>query len=250
MAPTKSVLDRKAETKLPLFYSRPVPISPENFGGKSLALSANRGFARKTNLVPLNASEFALAQRHYPIVFSLEEPHFPMAIVGVRTDENLFVGAEGRWWPDTYVPAYVRRYPFILMGKPGGKQFLLCADMDSEYVVDGGANPFFKDGKPVAAVDKAASFCRAFQADADKTQAFCAALAEQKLLEAKTAELAHPSARKIRLGPFRMVDERKFAELPGKMLTDWHTRRWLRLVHAHLFSLANWPDLAARLSMH
>ena len=246
-ATTKSNSGVKAPAKPPLFYNRPVPISPETFKGKSLVPSPSREFARKTNLVPLNATEFPLAQRHYPIVFSLEGGQFPIAIVGVRNDDNLFVGADGRWQADAYVPAYVRRYPFILMGKTDGKQFALCADMESEYVVDNDENPFYRDGKPVEAVNKAASFCRAFQAEANKTNEFCAALAEQKLLQAKAAEFAHPGGRKIKLGPFRMVDEKKFAELPGKVVADWHGRGWLRFVHAHLFSLANWQNLANRL---
>jgi hypothetical protein len=249
-APTTPHSGQKKQAKQPLFYGRPVAISPEAFRGKSLAMSANRAFARKTNLVPLNAGEFALAQRHYPIVFAVEPPHFAMAIVGVRNDENLFVGADGHWEADAYVPAYIRRYPFILMGKPGDKEFLLCADVDSAYVVDGNDNPFFKDGNPSEAVKKAVAFCRTFQGDAEKTQAFCAALAEQELLQARAAELALPGGRKVRLGPFRMVDEKKLAELPAKVVTEWHARGWLRLVHAHLFSLANWTNLATHFSVH
>ena len=249
-APTKPPAARQTPSSNPLFYRRPVPISPETFKGKSFAHSARCEFARRTNIVPLNVAEFASAQRYYPIVFGREEEQFPMAIVGVRDDENLFVGTDGRWRAGAYVPAYVRRYPFVLMRRPGEKNYLLCADMDSEFLVDDEVSPLFKNGKPTEVVKKAASICQAFETEADKTKEFCAALAEQNLLQAKSAVLAHESGRKIRLGPFRMVDERKFAELPGKIVTDWHGRGWLRLVHAHLFSLANWASLAARLSLH
>ena len=173
-----------------------------------------------------------------------------LVIVGARDDDNLFIDADGHWRASVYVPAYVRRYPFILMRRPGDARHVLCADMESEYVIDDQVSPFFRDGKPTDVVKKAASICQAFESEADKTRKFCAALAEQKLLQVKTAVLAHSSGRKVKLGPFRVVDEKKFADLPGKAVTDWHARGWLRLVHAHMFSLANWAGLAARLSLN
>jgi hypothetical protein len=246
-ATTKATPTPQSDAGPPLFYSRPVPISPETFKGKSFVPTANREFARKTNLVPLNVTEFALAQHHYPIVFSHAGGHFPMAILGIRTDQNLFVGADGRWEANVYVPAYVRRYPFILMGKKKDKQFALCADVGSAFVTEGDASPFFRDGKPVEAVNKAAQFCRAFQAEADKTVAFSELLAEQKLLREKAVELEHPSGRKFKLGPFRIVDEKKLKELPAKIVADWNTRGLLAPIYAHLFSLANWSSLANRM---
>jgi hypothetical protein len=231
----------------PLFYGRPIPIAPESFRGKSLALAANFAFARNANAIPLNAAEFPLAQRHYPIAFARDGQHLPCALVGLRKDENLFVGADGRWRGETYVPAYVRRYPFILMRKPDATQFLLGADIESAFVVEGSANPFFKDGKPVEAVNKAANFCRAFQAEAERTGVFCAALTERDLFQSRVVELGHPSGRKIKLGQFNVVDEKKVAALPDATVTDWHRRGWLALVHAHWFSLANLQTLASRL---
>src|SRR3546814_17461453 len=40
----------------------------------------------------------------------------------LRQNENLFVDASGQWAPDTYIPAFVRRYLFVLAEKPAAKE--------------------------------------------------------------------------------------------------------------------------------
>jgi hypothetical protein len=231
---------------LPLFYSKPAPLSPETFKGKSLSRAAKLNFARKTNSVPLNAAEFAPAQRFYPIVFTLEESPFPLAILGIRTDANLFVETDGRWRSDAYVPAYVRRYPFVLINGPGEKQFTLAADAASDLIVKGSSNPFFKDEKPTDVVNSALRFCTAFQSEFEKTRQFCSALAEQGIFEAKNAEITLPNGKKAVLGPFKIIDRAKFAALPDHIIADWHKRDWAGYVHSHFLSLANWAHLAKR----
>ena len=55
-----------------------------------------------------------MAAAYYPIVFSDESVPIA-AVVGLRNDSNLFVDSQGQWLADESLPAYVRRYPFILM---------------------------------------------------------------------------------------------------------------------------------------
>jgi len=234
------------EPRKPVFYDRPELLTPAQFAGRSLAPSASLRFARATNSVPLNGIEFGLAQRHYPIVFSEEAEPFPMAILGLRNDENLFVGAEGRWLDGAYVPAYVRRYPFIFMTGADQSQFALCIDAASDFVVTGDANPFFRDGKPAEASQNALAFCTAFQAEFEKTKAFARALAQHKVFDTKSADVALPSGQKLMFGTFKVIDEAKVAALPHAVTADWLKRGWLLWIHAHLLSFANWPQLANR----
>lgn len=232
---------------LPVFYRRPELLSADRHARKSLAAKLDHRFAQEANAVPLNGVELEFAQRHYPIVFSDEATPFPMAILGLRTADNLFVGASGAWQEGVYVPAYVRRYPFIFMTGPDQKQFALCIDTASAFVVDGDANPFFRDGQPTELTKSALAFCASFQAEYEKTRAFAAALAEHKLLESRSASIDLGSGRKAVFGPFRTIDAAKLAALPNAVIADWLRSGWLGWIYAHLMSAANWSALANRM---
>lgn len=232
-----------APAALPLFYKRPELLSPDRHGGKSLARSINFRFARATNSVPLNAVEFVLAQRHYPIVFTPANPPLPVAILGLRDEQNLFVNAEGGWKPGHYIPAYIRRYPFVFTTNTGEQSFALCVDAASEFIVEGADNPLFADGKPTQTTNNALNFCAAFQAEFNKTRDFCAALEEQKLLDVKTADVNLPGGQKLVFGNFRVVSEARFQALPEAVVLDWHKRGWVGLVYAHLLSFGSWAHL-------
>lgn len=232
---------------LPVFYQRPELLTAERHAQKSLAATLDHRFARNANAVPLNGVELELAQRHYPIVFSEEAAPFPMAILGLRTAENLFLGAAGTWQEGIYVPAYVRRYPFVFMTGPDQKQFALCIDAASGFVVDGDGNPFFREGQPTALTKNALAFCASFQAEYEKTRAFAAALAERGLLESRTASIELGDGRKVAFGPFRAIDVAKLGALPNAVIADWLRSGWLGWIYAHLMSAANWAALANRM---
>lgn len=235
------------QAPLPVFYRKPELLSSDRHAGKSLAAGTDHRFAKDANAVPLNGVELELAQRHYPIVFSDEATPFPMAILGLRTAENLFLGPSGTWQQGVYVPAYVRRYPFIFMSGPDQKQFALCIDSASGFVVDGDANPFFRDGQPTDLTKNALGFCASFQAEYEKTRAFAAALTEHKLLESRTASIDMGDGQKVVFGPFRALDGAKLAALPNAVIAEWLRSGWLGWIYAHLMSAANWAALANRL---
>ena len=235
-----------APTGLPIFYSRPELLTPEAHGAYSLSHKPNYGFSRRVNSVPINAVELALVQRYYPIVFSNEPVPYPLALLGLKNDDNLFVDAGGVWAPDTYIPAYVRRYPFIFVQQPGEAKFALGIDAAAPQLVRGAENPLFKDGVPAELANNALKFCHAFQLEHEQTKVFTAALKDEGLFVSRNADLQSPSGAKLRFGPINVIDEDKFAALPAAKLENWQRRGWLGFVYAHLFSFANWSSLLAR----
>ena len=106
-------------TALPIFYRRPRPIDAVLDSGRSLQPISDFRFARVTNSVLLGAAEFPRAMRSYPIVFTSREPRVAVAVLGLEGDENLFVDEDGKWRQGDYIPAYVRRCPFIFLEQPG-----------------------------------------------------------------------------------------------------------------------------------
>src|ERR1700733_11706816 len=100
---------------LPLFYHQVRMLNSMRDQDLCLMPPSDYYFAAGTNSIPLVAEEFFAAQAHYPIVFAGAENPTPVAIVGLRNDENLFVDADGTWRADAYLPLYVRRHPFIFI---------------------------------------------------------------------------------------------------------------------------------------
>ena len=94
---------------MPLFYKDPRPVDPVRHGPLSLLPENDFGFARGTNAVPLNLTEFSVAARHFPIVFVRDPIPLALAVLGMRRDENVYVDDKGRWRSGCYIPAYVRR---------------------------------------------------------------------------------------------------------------------------------------------
>jgi len=234
---------------LPLFYEKPEPLMADRHQALRLVAKPDFRFAAKTNSSPIMASEFLAAGRHYPIVFA-GEPLMPMAVLGFER-VNLFVDEKGLWQDGrTYIPAYVRRYPFTFIA--GQDVFILGIDMACERLVSGPADdkasqPLFADGKPTGLMEEALRFCGALQADHVATRAFVAALEEQELLTDYHARAQLPGGRNFDLRGFRVVDSRRFQKIGDNVLADWHKRGWLALVYAHLASQACWQDLLDRM---
>lgn len=236
--------DRSSLPALPVLYRRPQPLDPGRHGAMSLKRMTSFSFARETNSVPLNGIEFPFAMRHYPIVFTAGDQPSPVAVLGVRTDKNLFVSEWGAWTDGLYIPAYIRRYPFIFMEEGGGDRLVLCIDEASELLTNDTKRPLFADDKPTDVVTHALDFCTEFQAQHAATAEFARALVAHDLLVPNRADISLVSGEKLSLGGFRVVDEARFHALPDDVFLDWRKRGWLHLVYCHLMSSINWGRLA------
>jgi len=228
----------------PLFYSRPVPLQSDTHADLRI-LPGKLDFAARSNAIPLVVGEFALALHHYPILFA-GPAAVPMAALGI-TEDNLFV-TDGLWDENSYIPAYVRRHPFIFIDTDGGQNFVLGIDEDSPRVVKGGeeGNPLFADGKATEMVQQALEFCGRFTGEHEHTLAFSKALVEQDLLVTRNANVRLPSGRELTLQGFSVVDVDKFQKLPDAVVLEWHRNGWLALVHQHLMSLSGFSELTRR----
>lgn len=233
-----------AKRPLPLFYLDPRPLNATAHGQVRLK-DGDQGFAARTNAAPLTVVEFASAARHYPVVFTEGETPFPAAILGLGPD-NRFV-ADGRWAEGVYVPAYVRRYPFVFI-EAGGDNLMLGVDVASDRVIDGGQEgaALFDGDKPSALTEGAMAFCREFHVQHLQTRAFVAALIEHDLLVGRQADAKPAGGQPLTLGGFQVVDQARFTALPDTVVLDWHRKGWLALVHFHLASLERFVDLLAR----
>lgn len=229
---------------LPLFYKNPVPLDAARHQSLSLKKNFGLGFTKNINAVPINLIEMPQICHTYPIAFSPDASATPVAILGLRDNENLYLSPKDEWMADAYIPAYIRRYPFIFSEVPGSDQLTLCIDFDDSTTEDGGEQRFFEaDGKPSALSQNALEFCKSYHSAAKQTMEFSKALHDADLLVTRQAEISTPAGRKINFSGFRIVDEKKLAEMDDATFMAWRKKGWLPFIYAHLFSGAQWQRL-------
>jgi hypothetical protein len=233
-----------ANSEMPLFYKNPQPLEPSRYPKAGLSPKANYAFSRITNAVAITASEFSSAAFNYPIVFSITAPVVPFAVVGIRDNENLFVSADGRWREDAYIPAYVRRYPFIFSEVPNTDRLVLCVDEDSEQYEADSTQPFFIDGKPSENLQRALKFSELFHSQLDETRRFSAWLEENGMLEEKMARAEMANGQSYTMRGFRLINPEKINTLTDVQILELHKKGWLALLYFHLQSLQHWPALS------
>ena len=232
-----------------LIYETAVPVSSGRHGKASVEAGKGYGFARKINSVPLTAVEFPLAAAEYAIVFAQGgDDVVPVVILGARAGENLYV-KEDDTWGARYIPAFVRRYPFVFAAKEDGQSFTLCVDEAFQGLnFQGRGVPLFDaEGKQTAYVDNVLRFLKEYTAQFARTQAFCKKLAELKLLEPMQAQFTLASGQKMSLTGFHAVDRKRLKALPAETLAQLAATDELELIYLHLQSLRNFVSVKDKL---
>lgn len=232
--------------QMPVLYKDPRPLDVQTFGGYGLKSNFSASFAR-SNTVPLVVGEFQLAQMFFPIIFVGEDP-MPVCVLGFETAQNLFLNDNSQWVDDSYVPAYVRRYPFILADVPGDERKFLCAEFGAGSITNKNPDrPFFNaEGKVTEVVEQALEFCRRFQEDVVLTQAFCAELKNNGLLKPSELRFTLPDGTQQSLGTFTSIDAAAVDALPDSVFLDFRKRGLLPLIYMQQTSLQNWGRLHTR----
>lgn len=233
-----------AAGQLPLFYHSLSMVDSTQHGGKSLKPRIGYGFARGTHAVLLNGSEFETAARHYPIVFAPAPQSAALAVLGVRPNTNLFVDAKDDWRTGSYLPAYVRRYPFVFYESEDHQRYTLCIDEASSTLEDNGTRPLFADGKPTELTQNALQFCATFQREHLATRDFVTDLDERGLLVPNEAAITLMSGEKLTVTGFHVIDLDRFAAMPDSAILEWRRKGWLGWAYAHFVSQGSWSALA------
>lgn len=232
-----------------LFYRTAVPVHSQRHRDLSVRTGSDYSFARGANSAPINASEFSEVAAEYPIVFAGETDNFfPAAILGTRDAENLFVDDTGKW-KATYIPAFVRRYPFVFSLDESGQRFTLLIDEEFEGAnkENRGERLFDADGEQTQYLGNVLRFLQEYQSRFARTQAFGRRLAEHDLLTPMQAEFATGDGSKSRLSGFRVVDREKLKSLAPDVLAEMCSNDELECIYLHLASLRHFRTMLERL---
>jgi hypothetical protein len=235
-------------TRQLMIYENAVPISAEEHRNISVRQGVSFDFAVALNSVPLVVAEFEKASAEYPIIFAGDgEAITPALLVGLRSDENLCVAANGTWDGD-YVPAFLRRYPFVFSGGGETDQFTLCIDTAFEGVNEDGKGErlFDSEGNRTQYLNTMLQFASDYQTQHAVTRAFTDRLCALDLLEPATATASLPDGTRLSLGGFRRVSADRLAALGDDDVMDLFRTGMLAVIYAHLASMLRLPGLLAR----
>jgi len=226
---------------LPLLYNAIEPLSATQHQNQKVRPVDRLPQVGQTHAIPVTVDEFALVQRHYPIVFSIGDNPVPLALMGLNEGINVYFDDEGKPLDDAYVPAYIRRYPFLLARlKPDTDEMSLCFDPSCDVLgefEDGQA--LFAGGEPSEHTKGLLQFCEQFEQAGARTQAFIEEITKEGLLmegEVAIQQNDKPDQPYVYRG-FRMINQEKLRELDSDTIKQWHEIGLLPLIYAHLFSL-------------
>jgi len=232
----------------PQFYKNIVALNERKHRGLRVRSTRSYGFAGDTNAVVVAAAEFPFAALEYPIVFlDVAGRVTPVAVLGLEPGQNLFVGEEGGW-DARYVPAYVRRYPFMLVrGSSNPEEMTVCIDDASERLNDNEGDRLFGDeGEPTAYLDQVLAFLKDYDRQARVTEGLCERLAASTLLEPMQANLNLPEGAPRSVGGFLAVNRDALSALGPDQIYALLEKGELELIYSHLLSLGNFGALADR----
>lgn len=239
----------------PPLYRQVVALCGDQHRNLGVSATARLDFASQATTIPLGVSEFFAAARHFPIVFSLSGFVAPLVVTGLRANENLFVDSNGGWAAGIYIPAWLRRYPFLLTGSDGAPAIgldaaVLSVDMACDRFSDSDPNRqrLFDDaGEPAALTREIAAFCQQGVEEEARTRAFVKDLYDAGLLTPASRQVHLPGGAVRTVEGFHSIDPQRFRELPDATVTRWFRSGWLDAASSQITSQQNWADLGDRL---
>ena len=232
-----------------LYYEKPVLLNRDKHRHRRVLPSTSYAFAQKANSLYLAGVEFNAACKEYAIVFtrSADGRTVPVAMLGLRSRENLFVDEEGRW-SGTYVPAFVRRYPFVLAELPGQNAGVCIDEAFAGLNEREGEALFDAEGNNTPFLKNAMDFLQQYQREYIRTEAFCRRLQDAGLLREMNAKADLVDGRSFTVGSLLVVDEPKLMALPDATVLSLFRTGEMHLISMHLMSLSNMQGLVERVA--
>jgi len=232
---------------LPL-YRDPRPVHSATHAQAAVVVApTDFAFAAGAPMIQLTVDEFERAALDYPILFFGEDRQ-PYVVTGLEAERNLFVSA-GQYQTGAYIPAYLRRYPFVFARDEGSERLILCLDHASGRVAEAeaeGAVALFEGGEPTELTLQALRFCENYEAAQARTRALVALLEELDLFELKQVHYTAPQAAEPSLlVEYRTVDRARFEALSAEQFLRLRDLGALPAIHAQIASQAKWDALAA-----
>lgn len=234
-------------------YREPVLLEPARHRRLKIGTLADFSITRSMHGVFVAATEIPQAVLEFPVLFvhtGERDPAgkatvSPIALLGLSQGENLFV--EGTRWDARYIPAFIRRYPFLTANLRGAPTPGVMFDAGWSGFSEQAGEPLFEaDDQPAPALQRAIEFLERFETEAQRTRLFCARLVELDLLEEMKADATLPDGATFSVDGFYVVDQDKLRTLDDAVVLEMHRNGMLMLLHLHVASTANLRAMVER----
>ena len=217
------------------FYEDPIPLDKNKHAKLKLDRDFNFSFAQNVNAVPVSGIEFFKCSRHFPVVFvkNADKGYIPIALLSLRKGTHDY----GDKWEDTYVPNYIRRYPFVL-----SEDNLVVIDSKAPQFGEEKGEALFAEGEPSEFLKGVIGYLEQMQVGYKTTDDYVKVLAEKDMLQPFAPKVQLGSAN-INLGEMFIINEKKLVELNETEASDWLKRGWIAWSYAQLHSLESLQQL-------
>lgn len=232
-----------------MLYNNPVPLAKDQHSKMGVSqIDKPFAFMATAHFLPLTAPEFGAASSCYPIIFAGDERN-PLAVLGIRQNENLMIDREGNFNTDFYMPAFARRYPFVLAGDEANDRFVVCIDQEAECVAKKNPDrPFFDGDNLSGFTNEAFEFLKAFETDRRATQTMINRFKELDLFEQKDMHFQGNNAdgtpgERQKIADYFAISEDRLRALGDAQLRELNDKGYIGVAYAHILSLNNWQRL-------
>ncbi len=225
-----------------MYYNNPIPLDKKKHAKLKLRKPENLDFAAKSNSVPVAGIEFATCGRSHPVMFvkNQNEDFVPIALLSLTAEgHNL-----GDFWEGVYIPAYVRRYPFILEDK---NAIVMFDEASPQLQEEEGESLFNESGEATDTLNNIVSFLQNVDHSFRATEAYVKALKEKDLLQPCQNKIKF-SDNELKLDSLYVVEEKAFVEkLSDEEIAEWFKKGWIAWTYAHLNSVSSIQEVVKRL---
>lgn len=234
-----------------LLYKNPQPLSLDAHRALGLKqVERPFGFVDTTHVVPLTVQEFGIAAASFPIIFAPDR-RTPLAVMAARGGENTFIDEAGNWEMDAYIPAFIRRYPFVFAADQTNDNMVVCIDVDAVMIGENPDLPLFNNDEPSEYTKNAMDFLQDFERQRRATEEFAKLLNDMDLLEEKSVTFTpnNPDGtpgETVKVADYVAVSEDKLNALPAAKFLELKQSGALAGIYAHLVSLLQWQKLVNR----
>ncbi len=232
------------ENNLPTLYNSIVPLMKDIHKDLKLVNNLDFKFAANVSAVPLVLPELPMAIKHMPVIFAAEAPGILLGVLGIKQDQNLFVDENGKWAENTYIPAYIRRYPFYVARPDEKSEPVICFDEQSPFLSNDGDQPLFENGEASKMLKDLAEFSVSLQNDFESTREFGLEMEKQSLLDRQSISFKEGEEVKATVNGFKTIIREKFDALEADVMKEWMGKGWIDSVVLHLASGSNFDRLS------
>ncbi len=241
---TKEENTAPAQTnQMPALYNQLVPLLKDLHKDLKLKKNQNFSFAANVNAVPIVMSELSMAVKNFPVVFAGDTSGVMLAVLGIKNGQNLFVDDEGKWRENTYIPTYIRRYPFYIARPDEKSDPIICIDDTSSFFSPDGENSLFDDGKPTDKLNRIIDFSRNYQHQLELTSEYGNVAEKMGMLEEQRVTFKADGDVIANVDGFKTIDRSKFDDLDAETLKEWLGKNWVDASILHFASGSNFDIL-------